>query len=126
MCYERLTKLPLEDLVNLVGVLLPDEARAHLPTRPTRAELAVALVDVAKDSPPTAGALDWRLTDPVAEWLAYGARQYGRTRVVGFKDELKMSLPLYDAFVSLSMQLRRGEPSTSQGREERADFITRP
>jgi formylglycine-generating enzyme required for sulfatase activity len=115
--YDRLLKLPSEDLANLAGVLLPPEARVHLSIRPSLAELGQVLVQMAADVPAIAKALERRLTDPVADWLACGARKYGSVRIVGFQDQYKIRLSLHDVFVSLSVQ-QRGRGETPEGKRE--------
>ena len=99
-------------------MLLPREARAHLPSRATPEEHARLLADIAVQAPPLLAQLDRRLTDPVAEWLASGARRYSSVRVVGFQDQYKIRLSLHDIFVALSVQPgSRGELRAVTGKE---------
>jgi hypothetical protein len=72
---------------------------------------------VASQAVAVAAAIDRRLTDPVAEWLASGARRYGSVRVVGFQDQYKIRLSLHDIFVSLAVQARGRGEARKDGRE---------
>src|SRR5678816_1600623 len=93
--YDGLTGLPVQDLASLARAVVPAEVRPHMPTdKATQAEWAVWLTKLADQVPAVATQLERMLTDPVAEWLAWGACEYGSVRVIGFQSTLKIRIPL--------------------------------
>ena len=118
--FDRLVKRPTEELSTIEAAVVPRDLRAQLPsnTAPPAAH-AVALYDLAAQSPEIRDRLRRRLPDPIAGWLDWGQRSYGTIRVVGFQDKYKIRLPLDRIFVSLCVQ-PRGRAETPE--EARAGF----